>query len=338
MLIKLQISVANSGEVLARYDCIRVYRATTSISGTYSELTTATTRLRLEPGKTLYTLYDETGASTYWYKTDYYNSVTGQSSNLSDPRLGDDSMSLEGIMTVADVKNIYLVGLDLTDDTGTAFPDQLFEFGIKAALQTIEAELDLDLRPQARVERYDYDQQNYQQWGFLQLDHYPVLSVDYVRLYWPTSSDPFEFPADWLRLEAGGGQINIVPTSGSIAQAMILSGGYMPALLSGTAYLPRALEVSYTAGFAYGSLPYDLRDVVGMLGAFNALNTAGDLISGAGIANFSLSVDGLSQSIGTTSSPTNAGYGARILIYQKAIKERLPVLRKKYKNAALACA
>ena len=48
---------------------------------------------------------------------------------------------------------------------------------------------------------------------------------------------------------------------------------------------------------------------------------AGDLILGAGIAAQSIGVDGLSQSISSTSSATNAGYGARIIQYQKEIAE-----------------
>jgi len=58
----------------------------------------------------------------------------------------------------------------------------------------------------------------------------------------------------------------------------------------------------------------------------------GDLISGAGIAAKSLSIDGLSQSISTTSSATNSGYGARILSYQKRITKELKTIRSFYKG------
>ena len=44
----------------------------------------------------------------------------------------------------------------------------------------------------------------------------------------------------------------------------------------------------------------------------------------------SLGVDSLSQSISSTSSATNAGYGARVIGYQDQIKNTLPTLISKY--------
>ena len=70
--------------------------------------------------------------------------------------------------------------------------------------------------------------------------------------------------------------------------------------------------------------------VIGWMAALLPLDTAGDLIAGAGIATKSVSIDGLSTSIGTTSSATNAGYGARILSYQKQMAMTMASLRRKY--------
>jgi len=77
-------------------------------------------------------------------------------------------------------------------------------------------------------------------------------------------------------------------------------------------------------------MDWDLMDLIGKAASIHILNTAGDLIIGAGIANKSTSIDGISASIGTTSSPTNAGYGARIIQLQKDINRMLPVLFRKY--------
>jgi hypothetical protein len=71
--------------------------------------------------------------------------------------------------------------------------------------------------------------------------------------------------------------------------------------------------------------------MIGLLAALLPLDTAGDLIIGAGIANLSISVDGISQSIGTTSSATNAGYGAKILSYQKRIKSHVETIKRKFR-------
>jgi hypothetical protein len=68
------------------------------------------------------------------------------------------------------------------------------------------------------------------------------------------------------------------------------------------------------------------------------LNIAGDLIAGAGIATKSLSMDGLSQSISTTASATNAGYGARILQYNKHIEESMKTLKAYYTGISMVVA
>tara|TARA_R110000824_G_scaffold355998_1_gene543213 strand:- start:291 stop:521 length:231 start_codon:yes stop_codon:yes gene_type:complete len=67
-----------------------------------------------------------------------------------------------------------------------------------------------------------------------------------------------------------------------------------------------------------------------MAASIGVFDIAGDLVAGAGIASLSISVPGLSQSIGTTSSATNSGYGARIKSYQEQIKKALPNLRRFY--------
>ena len=335
MLIKIYINIGgNLEDVLKRYNQIQIKRSTDGISGAYSVVET----LEIRPGVSAYTWFDESGAATYWYKTSYYNSVTLQESGESDPALGDDAEVLSGIMTVQQLKEIYLTGIDLTDDRGNPFPDIMYEFGIRAAVSWLEEELAIKVRPAPLTELHDYSQANWQQMAFLQLDYYPVISVESLSMIWPSSNEPYTFPSEWIRLQADAGQINLVPTSGTLAQAMIISGSYLPSILSNVPYVPNAIEAKYTAGFAYGALPASMRDLIGMKASFPIFSTAGDLIAGAGIANFSLSVDGLSQSVGTTSSATNSGYGARTLAYERRLKQEIPMLRKYYKNAGLAMA
>jgi hypothetical protein len=91
--------------------------------------------------------------------------------------------------------------------------------------------------------------------------------------------------------------------------------------------VPGVWHFDYRAGFEINSVPPLLKHVIGMAASIGILNIAGDLVAGAGIATKSVSVPGLSQSIGTTSSATNAGYGSRILEYQKEIKSAMPTLR-----------
>lgn len=81
-------------------------------------------------------------------------------------------------------------------------------------------------------------------------------------------------------------------------------------------------------------IPADVMHVGGMYASMFLLNPAGDMVAGAGIASKSIGVDGLSQSISTTASATNAGYGSRIIQYWNDIKMQLPALRAKYRQGA----
>ena len=331
--IKLFVSLNNISSLLERYDSIEIHRCAT-YDGTYAEITTSATRPRMEPGKSLYIYYDESGSPASWYKTRLI-SRTGSSTEFSEPSRGDETDTLASIMTVDELKAIYLTGVDLTDDKGNPFPDIMFDFAIRAAIHRAEIVLDLECRPTWHDDRYDFDAQLWQAWGIIHLNHNPVIQVDYVKMYWPSANDPYEFPDEWIRLNRDGGYLTLVPTSGTLTQAMSISGVYMPIMLSRVPFIPEALNVRYQSGFAIGTLPYQIREMIGKMACFPILNTAGDLIAGAGIANFSISMDGLSQSIGTTSSATNSGYGARLTQFTKELKDQIPDLRRYYKGAGL---
>ena len=164
----------------------------------------------------------------------------------------------------------------------------------------------------------------------------PVISVEEYAVTWPSDSDIIVFPSAWIQLRKDSGQVNVVPTSGTFSQVLLTAGGsFLPLVASGQDFVPNVLRISYTAGFEEGAVPFVLRDLIGKIAAFAPLNIAGDLIVGAGIASKSISIDGLSQSINTTSSATNAGYGARLVQYTKEIKQLIPTLEKYYKGIRL---
>jgi len=77
-------------------------------------------------------------------------------------------------------------------------------------------------------------------------------------------------------------------------------------------------------------MPANMVHAVGLKAALVPLDVAGDLIVGAGIASKSISMDGLSMNINTTSSATNAGYGARVGQYERELKALMSSLRKRW--------
>lgn len=79
-----------------------------------------------------------------------------------------------------------------------------------------------------------------------------------------------------------------------------------------------------------------LLELIGLKAAMPILDTAGDLILGAGISSQSLSADGLSQSISSTSGVENSGYGAREANYRKRIDELSKAMRARYRRFNMA--
>lgn len=74
-----------------------------------------------------------------------------------------------------------------------------------------------------------------------------------------------------------------------------------------------------------------LLDFIGLAASMLPLDTAGDLIIGAGISGQHISLDGLSQSIQTTSGVENSGYGARMRSYQSRLRETVKFLKRHYR-------
>ena len=85
--------------------------------------------------------------------------------------------------------------------------------------------------------------------------------------------------------------------------------------------------ISYTLT----TMPDSFVQAAGIIAAMTPLDTAGDLIMGAGIASTSISMDALQQTINSTASPTNSGYGARILSQRRQLKSLVASLKARYR-------
>jgi hypothetical protein len=102
-----------------------------------------------------------------------------------------------------------------------------------------------------------------------------------------------------VRLTKEHGQIQLVPTQGTLSQVILGRGGsYLPLMFAGMGYLPQLFRISYTAGFEDGKIPMDLVDAVSKLAAVNVLSQLGQTIFPPGVTSVSSSIDGLSQSVG----------------------------------------
>jgi len=336
--------------VLQSFDQIQIYRSTSGENGPYREITNINTRLKLEEAVTEYRYEDKNGLSDYWYKFRYYNSSTNVADTFSDAAPGEPHPALQ-LLTVEELQEIYLFGLDLTDDAGNPYPSSLYAHSIRAAVDWVEKRLDIPiLRRRFENERYDYIKEDYTKYIWLKVDRYPVIGVEEVKLVLPGEQIVQVFDANWIHLQRFGGQIQMVPGTGTAGSILMgASGAWIPFIYGANKFIPSAFRVTYEAGFGRPSnpnavsprdpdldeFPTAIKELVGKVASFGPLNIAGDLLGGAGIASVSLGIDGLSQSYNTTSSATNAGYGARLVQYNKEIKEWVPTLKRYYHGTGL---
>ncbi|MBM4290074.1 MAG: hypothetical protein FJ138_00370 [Deltaproteobacteria bacterium] len=302
------------------------------------------------------------------------------------------------------LKSTFLLGVDLTLDDGTAYPDVVFEDALAQAERAIGDELGLTLAPQVIRERQDREPGLSAGWYPIRTRHRPLIEVQELAVLYGRSVSRAILPATWATIpEPMAGQIHIIPTTDGAA-SYVISGG-QPIILgfggmSGVdPYIPAYFEITYSAGFplytgaatipagalsveapigrafqdiysasastgatvsakgfesltltrtgastaaplavtwTVDTLPAPIVRAVGLQGASLALNIAGDLIAGAGIAQQSQGIDGLSQSIATTASATNAGYGARLGQFEKELKALMKTLKATYRAFNIA--
>jgi hypothetical protein len=238
-------------------------------------------------------------------------------------------------ITPAYIKTNYLFGIDLTDDSGIAFPESLFTNSINMAVGLIEARLDIVLSGLNDFdERHDVDSGMMESYYLIQLDRRPIRSITAAYVQYG-GFDKSKLPDSFTHISSEvGGQIQFIagPEFYNVAGV----GGQpivVPGFLAGGQYLPLYLRFEYKAGFDGVTYPYpaEILDLISLYSCLLPLDTAGDLIAGAGISSKSISMDGLSTSLNTTSSATNSGYGSRIISYRKRADELLAQLQRKYR-------
>lgn len=246
------------------------------------------------------------------------------------------------VLSPSELQSIYFYGINIQDKSGKELDQETYRFFIQAAQQEVEKHLGIKLSKQIVTESLDFYGDEFRAFGYIQTT-YPVVKP--IKLTgFLGQVQQLEYPSQWLssRKTSDGEtyyrRIFIVPTQqATVSQTGVsmLYSGVLPNIgMLNWNHIPNYWSVTYCTGFE--KIPRDIVDVVGKLASIGIFNIAGDLVLGtAGIANYSLSIDGLSQSIGTTSSAENSAYSARILMYQKEIKETLRRLESYYRNVSM---
>jgi len=261
------------------------------------------------------------------------------------------------LYTADDIRYTMLFGVDCvgSDIAKSEFTNEQFDSLVVEAIGEFEDFLTMDIRRRVyktfasqssdghtrsrfwrpgvdfthEDEPYDFDPLEWSEYGFVQLRHFPVIKV--TRAVWlnPVRGQIMDMIANkWIRVEKGFGQIRMFPTTG-FTYGPYSAYGMMWTGVGSTRY-PGAFEFDYETGYENSDfVPEGLRAAIGKYATIKALAVIGDGLL-AGFSSQSVSLDGLSESFSSTQSATSAYFGARIVQYQKEIKEFLERNRYKY--------
>jgi len=245
--------------------------------------------------------------------------------------------------TPDDIRYTMMFGIDSvgSDVAQSEFTDEQFKQIVREAVGEFEAFLTMDITRRvykcfeatpnttlirARIWRegvdytdeddsYDFDPRYWKEYGFLQLRHWPLISVERAIWYSPVKGEIMNLVEnDWIRLQKGFAQIRFFPKGGFSYGPYSVYGplwtGY------GAARYPGGFEIDYTTGIESSDfIPEGLRSAIGKYATIKALAVVGDGLL-AGFSSQSISLDGLSESFSSTQSATSirgdtqlSGYG-----------------------------
>ncbi|MBK7491164.1 MAG: hypothetical protein IPI17_03465 [Nitrosomonas sp.] len=144
----------------------------------------------------------------------------------------------------------------------------------------------------AQEAAYDYDSHFFsgEQWGYIVTKQKPIISVQSIKFAYPApTTQVFEIPHSWIRLDKKYGHIRLVPAAQSFSAPL---SAFIMQALGGGRTVPFMIHVRYTAGLSDPVKDYpDLVDLVKKMAVMRILQDAFLPQSG------SISSDGLSQSL-----------------------------------------
>lgn len=151
-------------------------------------------------------------------------------------------------LSIQEIKDHYLFGIDLSDQEGNPLPDSLFIHYIDAAVEYLQTLLDITIsETEVQSESHDYLRSDYQNWGYIQLAHNPVKEIKGLRMMYGNRPS-VEIPLDWIKLDKLTGQMHLFPSSGSAGSLIIGNTGLLYGFHGAWSFAPQLWEVDYVAG------------------------------------------------------------------------------------------
>lgn len=269
-----------------------------------------------------------------------------------DYALGDTykKVTLESLGINKQLIKNELLGMDndLTDPvTGNPYPDSFYDLMIERAVAQAEKTFDVAILPRIQVDKLDYHRNDFNAFAYLQTTYRPILSVKDLLLYY-NNQDIMHIPDEWIKVTSRSGQLQVSPSvlmqglnttiNPTIYPIVNSPYGMTPSPYQETEFSPQMLGITYVAGMMprptddrrginrdYVIQP-DMLSYIAKLAAIEVLEKWSRNIIGSGIASYTVSVDGISTGLDTTSSPENSAATAEVSQLtrdMKPIKESL---------------
>lgn len=255
-----------------------------------------------------------------------------------------------------DAIKAYLFGLEVVDpNTGEALPDDFYKRMVQTKLALAEQKLDIAIIPRlVKHERHDMYEAETNSYNNIKLFKHPVIQVEEMSLDFG-SYQRRAYPSDWWRVYNMFGSIQTFPVNNFITGSALGNTNFYNSTGIGTMYpggygygisqsqgnnnAPQVFSVDYVAGMLppvngnYNEdweMPADLQELILKYCMIDILEQWGKLILGAGIAEKSIDVDGISEKIVTTQSAMYTGSAADIDLLRKDIDQLEAGLRSRY--------
>ncbi|WP_017814464.1 hypothetical protein [Paenibacillus shenyangensis] len=246
-----------------------------------------------------------------------------------------------GLPTPAEIRSRWTYGLSLANAAGVTMDDRDILGFLMTAVKETERRLGILLKStiiacnpddrgliqgvdyELEEQPYDYDMQKWQSYGFIQLRQRYASQINAFRLvnYAGQLTVNFMDYPEWIKLNKKASHLQIVNRGGNgMTAGMGYGMGYnstpfAAGLLSRT---PQVFHIDYVAGLSPAQLTEDIRAVVAKMAAVDVLGVAGDSTL-AGMAGYSLSIDGISESFQSTASAMYGTYSAHIVQLQSEV-------------------
>lgn len=238
---------------------------------------------------------------------------------------------------------LHFYGIDVAATDGTSLSMETVRFYIKAAQKELESYVQIKLFPTLVSETLGYYRKDYFGTYPSFQTKYPVKK-GYTLIGMLANAAQIIYPSEWFKTHKDDPDgdyckyMTLVPSGIGVGT----STGNAEVILTGVSgqygfqrnyMIPEYWDFQYVTGYGYDNIPYDIMNVVSKWASIAIFNILGDIALGqAALASYSLSIDGLSQSVSTTSSATSSAFSARILNYNKEIKETLKRIKNRYKG------